>query len=258
MTHLKYEEIAKLVEGNAKGKDRQRFLNHISQCRDCSAVYSETARFMEEEGKIKSTLTFPILPKPDLQTFRQAVNEIFTGGKYRLAAAAIAVFLLLAVIPFVLENPVRSRIENPRLAHIEANITQLETLSFTPTRDEVYAAICTGMLLEDLSVLDNISHKAALKQKLVNLLNRQPGTSQPLNRRQLAELTRFGRFLERSALDTFENKLPKPQDIAAYERIAQKYHLPRGILIRLKKLEKAASAKEYRAVHEKITEIIFE
>lgn len=258
MTHLKYEEIAKLVEGNAKGKDRQRFLTHISQCEDCSAVYSETARFMEEEGKIKNTLTFPILPKPDLQTFRQAVSEIFTGGKYRLAAAAIAVFLLLAVIPFVSETPVHSGTENARLAHIEANITQLETLSFSPTRDEVYAAICTGMLLEDLSVLDNVSHKAALKQKLVNLLNSQPGASQPLNRQQLAELARFGRFLERSALDTFENKLPKPQDIASYERIAQKYHLPRGILIRLKKLETAASAKEYRAVHEKITEIIFE
>lgn len=258
MTHLKYEEIAKLVEGNVKGKDRQRFLNHISQCRDCSAVYSETARFMEEEGKIKSTLTFPISVKLVPRTLRQAVGEIFTAGKYRLAAAAIAVFLLLAVIPFVLKEPVHGRIEIARLAHIEANITQLETLSFTPARDEVYAAICRGILLEDLSVLDNISHEAALKQKLVNLLNRQPGTGQPLNRRQLAELTRFGRFLERSALDTFENKLPKPQDIAAYEHIAPDYHLPRGIPIRLKELETAADAKEYRAVHKKITEIIFE
>lgn len=258
MTHLKHEEIAKLIDGNIDGKDRRRFLTHISHCDHCSALYSETARFMEEEGNIKSTLRFPILLKPGLQTAVQIVRETFTTAKYGLTTAAVAVFLLLAVLPFVSKKTSHGGMENARWAHIEANITQLEILTFSPARDDVYAAIRTGILSEDLAVLDNVSHNPALKQKLLNLLNRQPGTGQPMNPRQRAELTRFGRFLERSALDTFENKLPKPLDIAACVRVAQKYHLPRGILIRLKKLETVSGAKEYRAVHQKITEIIFE
>ncbi len=252
MTHLKHEEIAKLVEGNVNSKDRRTFLTHISQCDRCSAVYSDTARFMEEEA---------VPPKPDLKAVVQTVRETFTAftaWKYRFAAAAAAaVFLLLTLLPVASKENARG-IEYARSAHIETNLTQLEILTFSPARDDVYAAIRTGILSEDLSELDNLSHNAALRQKLVNLLNRQPGTSRPPDPQQRAELTRFGRFLERSALDTFENKLPKPQDIAAYRRIAQKYRLPRGVLIGLKKLETAAGPKKYRDVHRKITEIVFE
>ncbi len=257
MTHLKYEEIARLVEGQVQGEERQRFLHHISHCRDCSAIYSETAGFMEEDARIKSPFTLPMITKPDFRIFKRAAAEIFSIGKRRLAMAAVAVILLIAVLPFVLTQPGHGGMDGARATHIEGNITQLETLAFSPAPDEVYAAIGKGMLLEDLSLLDteppNLSHRAALKQKLLKLLNRQAAAGH-----RCAELTRFGRFLERSALGTFENKLPEPKDIAAYEGLARKYRLPRGILLRLKQLQTARGAEEYRAVHHKITEIIFD
>jgi len=282
MKHLEDEDIARMIEGTISKKERENFLKHFSECETCLSVYSETFKFIEEEKKGKFILKFPNL-KETVRRFGQAMDDIFTIKRLALAAAALVIIVLMGFV--VLKKIHDMRIENAKIVCIKESVTEMEAYAFAPSEDERDAAVRAGNFVQDLSLLVN-SGEEELRMKIVNILirelkmiskNETDSLSRDLEnierknfetvvqrirelmeKRSLSELFQFGRFLEHSILSTFENKVPKQEDIEKYHRIVRENKFPPGVSKELKKLKKSSKNGEIREICMAIKEIFLE
>jgi hypothetical protein len=267
MKHLQDEDIARMIEGNINKKERRDFLKHLSECDTCLSVYSETFEFIEKEKKDKETA----------RGFGWTAGSIFTVK--RLIPAAAALIVIVSLGTFALKEIHHREIKNKQIGYIK-NLTEMGSYPFSPSKNEIYAAVRAGFLVEDLSLLVNTGEEelrtkigkmlgselkaisnnetGSLSQDLENIERRIRGS---LEKRPLAKPFQLGCFLEHSILSTFENEAPKQEDIEKYRRIAQEYKdkLPRGVLKGLKKLKTTGRAIEkIRSICIEIKEIFLE
>jgi hypothetical protein len=287
MKHLEDEDIGKMVEGTISKKERENFLEHLSECSTCFEVYTDTLKFVRIKKKRPTILKLPIIEKIKIAAYGiwQGIRDWLANRKPVLVPAFAVLIIILLIGPFVLKELHYKRIENTKLEQIVVDIENMGIRAFSPAKDEIYAAVCAGILVEDLSLVVNAGGNEELKTKISKMLSSDlkifSSESSPLfqelanierkslervvqnireriEKRSLLELFRFGRFIEHSILSTFENKMSKQEDIAKHQRIVQKYKdkLPRGIFKELKKLKITSGVEESKKIFLAIKEII--
>jgi hypothetical protein len=281
MRHLEDEDIARLIDGNISKKERETFLKHLSECETCLSVYSETLKFIEEDEK---KIPFTEKIKIPAQRFWQTIETIIP--KKVLIPATAALIIILLMVPFVLNERHQRRIKNAQVEFIAKSFEEMETYPFSPSKDEIVAAVRTGTFVEDLSLLVNtgekelkmkivkklngelkkfISEKSSFPQYLVNIDRKNYETIVQniralIEKRSLSELFQFGCFVEHSILSTYENKTPNQEDIDKYQRIAHKYKgkLPIGVFKELKKLKPTIVKEKSKSICIAIKQIFLE
>ena len=284
MRHLEDEDIARLIDGTISKKEREDFLKHLSECETCLSVYSETLMFLEKEKKRKTIWELLPNPKETADRFGNAIGTMFP--KKRLIPALAVLIIILLMVPFVLNEFHKRRIKNAQVEFIAKSVEEMETYAFSPSKDEIAAAVRTGIFVEDLSLLVNtdekelktkiakmlsgelkifISETSALPQYLANIDRKNYKTivqniRDLVEKRSLSELFRFGCFVEHSILSTYENKTPDQEDIDKYQRIAQKYKdkLPIGVFKELKKLTPTIEKEKSKTICIAIKQIFLE
>lgn len=284
MKHLEDEDIARMIEGTVSKKERETFLQHLSECSACFNVYTETLKFVEGEKQRKVPGIEKI--KTAARRFRLAVGTIFTNKKLVPAFAVSIIIVLIGT--FVINYLHHREIENNKMVYIEKIVEEIENRdvhAFSGSKGEIYAALRAGIFVEDLSLVVNAGGKNGLKTKIIKMLSRQLNVfageksslfqelanierknveavvkriRELIEKRSFDDLFRFGRFLEQSILSTYENKTTKQEDIEKYQRILQKYKgkLPLGVFKELKKFKTTTSAEESKTICIAIKEIL--
>jgi hypothetical protein len=289
MKHLDDEDIARLVDGNIHEHERKRFLQHFAECEPCLKAYTDTLKFAMEEKKEASPLRFPIPEKIFAFPFRQSFAFVFQKKVFVPALAVLVVILVM--LPFIVKKKITdNKIAAAKIQYIEGSIMKKEETtgySFSPAGDKaiikINAAIRAGFLIEDLHVVLYAKNKETLKieiiKKLTDELRMIPESEtlsvllSPANVKRenfkeildkihnklefasLLDLYRFGRFVERSILLTFEDKQPKKGEIEKYLEIAQKYNLPPGVFKGFKRLKNTTGIIENREICQDIKEV---
>lgn len=284
MTHLEDKDIAKFAEGNVDQNTRKKFLIHISECDSCLKAYTDTLRFVEEERRGKFLLKFPILKKIFQYPYTQPIDVLFKRKVYLPAFAALV--LILVSLPFVVRMLKDNEITAAKLKYIEESIMNLNDLkpyTFSPSSDTFYAALRAGFFTEELNVVLPSKNKKELGTTISRLLTNElkiiagnkPGSLFPgpgeirrdnfkkavnnirdgMEAVSLSELYQFGRFVERSLLATFENKLPNRKEIKKYRESLKHYGLPKGVFEKLEELETAADIENIRELWKGIKDI---
>jgi hypothetical protein len=281
MGHLKHEDMAGMIGGNINKRTRKKFLKHLSRCQSCSKVFTETLKFFqEEEGEQEQVFTLPVLQKKS-PGFLHRVGDFFANKRLRPAFAAAALILVLLTLPFILT----------RDGHISDQVQSIKERFFSPkskygfggSPDEISSALRAGIFIEDLSVVVNHAKDKELKTKIgkrliIQLRNISPEETDKLfpNPEDVGELKKavknierliesksltepflFGRFLERSFLDTFKDKRPLPKDIERYRQLARKPGFSPEVLKEFDKLKIATVSNDIRETCEKIEKIFF-
>lgn len=285
MAHLQESEITRLAEGNVDEVERERFLKHLAECEHCLKVYSYTLEFIEEERRGKFLLKFPVLKKIFKYPYTQSMETLFKKKVYIPAFAAL--LLILVTLPFVVKMFMDDEITTAKLNYIEESIMKKDKSrphGFSPSNDTFYAAVRAGFFTEELSVVLPFKNKKELRTTISRMLTNQlkiiaankPGSPFPgpgeirkdnfkamVNRisdgmeaTALSELYQFGRFVERSLLATFENKLPEKEEIEKYRESLKRCDLPKGVFDKLEELKTATGMENIRELWEGIKEII--
>lgn len=107
MTHLKEEDMARMISGNVGKKERKKFLEHLSRCESCHKVFTETLRFIDEEERSEEFLKLPGYAKRVVSRFRQAIDAMFKHPV--LASSLTVVIILLLIVPFLLTSSNNTR-----------------------------------------------------------------------------------------------------------------------------------------------------
>jgi hypothetical protein len=288
MRHLEDEDIARMIEGKISKKERKNFLKHLSECDSCITVYTETFKFVEKERKRPTILKLPGIEKIKIpvQHLWQDIRDWLANKKPVLVPAFIVLIVVLVVGPFVLKELHEKSTENAKIQQIAGDIESMGSHAFSPSRDEISAAVRAGIFIEDLSLVVNAGGNEELKTKISKMLSNElkimfknetdslfqdleniekknfetvvQNIQKQIEKRPLSKLFGFGRFVELSILSTFENKRPQQGDIDKYQQILQKYKnkLPRGIFNQLKKLKPPGGIKESKKTFIAIKEII--
>lgn len=277
MRHLDDEDIAGLIDGTVNKKERETFLNHLSQCKDCLTVYSETLKFIEDEKA--ETVPFGERLKITIRRFGESMDALFPK-KILIPAGAAVVFALVIGI-FLLINSPGPKNHKARAQFIAAGFRQMDSLyTFSPTNNKTNAAVRAGFLTEDLLILTTFPNNEKLKTGLSSRLKEElktlvpneifpslqpgnPGNIKPmidtisrrLKEQSLFDLYSLGRFIERSALGTFENKTPGREEMDEYVRIARENNLPPGFFKRFRNVSTVTGADALRGTWKEIKEI---
>ena len=282
MKHIETEDIGRLIDGSVSKQEKKQFLKHMSECKTCLILYNETLKFMGEDRKSKTLLKFPISGKITVSRLHQAAGTIFTKKRYGLAFAAV--LIILVMVPFLVNEFSPPGIKKDQIQYIEIRLENIGSPAFFPTGSELYTAVRTGIFTEDLALLFQTDDKEELRLKIKQMLGRElmrlsaekrsllqelahlnkknfadvvQGIEELMEKQSLIGLFRFGRFIGQSIRATFENKIPRPEDIEKYLRITQKYKLPPGVFKRLNKLKTTTGFKETREIFIEIEEIFF-
>lgn len=267
ITHLKDEEIGRLIDGNLEKSEREEFLKHMSQCESCLSIYSQTLKFLEDDKKNSVEVKPPVFGESPLLNFWKAVQGIVSQKKYRFAGVALLILIIGIPLFIKLFSPASS--ENDRVLYIERVSDELFNrgiCTFTGADNPYYSSVRAGIFVEDISVLINISDKKDLRKMLVDLLNKEliilGGEQSTLVRsaddlethsykpylRNIKyflekcpekDLFRFGGILERSILDIVNGSRNFKDDITRYISIFDQNYkgkVPQGVLKDLKKL----------------------
>lgn len=280
MEHLEDEDIARMIDGKINKRERERFLEHLSGCNMCLTIYNESLKFVMQESKKKFFLKMPNLGGI-IDRFWQPAKTIFTSKQLIPVYAVLLIGIIL--LPFLLLK------ENAQVHYIEESMSSLEISgihTFSSPHDPVYAAVRAGILMEDLSLLVDYGGKEDLKEKIIqglinelkvifngeadsllpDLVHVEEGTVETviqriqsmLKQRSLVELFQFGSFIEQSILVSFENNLPRQEEVEKYRKlIAREYKdkLPEGILKELNKFNGGIGIKESNDIFINIKEI---
>jgi hypothetical protein len=258
MKHLEDEDIARLIDGNAGKDELEHIWKHLSECDSCLAVYSETVKALED------------MPASfhEQELIRLKVHP---GGRRRPYAkwlpyaASIIIFIIAAFIYMEISN---GNIKKAKIQHLQDSYAETGARTFVSPNDQAYAAVRVGIFIEDMSLLVDVSPEDPLKTKITRLMNSQlelfdidPDTAgidrirQSMEGHKLSRLFRFGCFVERTFLSTFENKSPPTTDIDTYRQVARSFDLPIGVLKSLDKMSPGASAQEIRDACKNIKDI---
>ncbi len=283
MKHLDDEDIAGLIDGTVNKKERKTFLKHLSQCKDCLTVYSETLKFIEDEKAVR--VPFGEKLKITLQGVWESMGTL-VPIKILIPTAAALVFILL-ITPILLNQLRQTGIRNHQVEFIAGRVTKTESYALAPSNDEVYAAVRAGIFVEDLSLLVNISKEKELKTKVAGMLSSQlelfdteekslsrdaahiekknfesvvQRIRELLENRSLYGPFQLGRFVEQSILSTFEGKIPGPEVVEEFLQIARKYEtkFPVGVFKELNQMKKSTESLEIRKRSGNIRKIFFD
>lgn len=106
MKHLSDEDIARLIDGKPGKKEREAFLEHISDCDDCLTIYTETLKFIESEKQEPAAATNPGFLEI-LSRIKNTISSISPVKRWILvpALAALLIAFLLIILPFILKTP---------------------------------------------------------------------------------------------------------------------------------------------------------
>jgi len=259
MRHLDDEDIAGLIDGTINKKDRETFLKHLSECKECLTVYSETLKFIEDEKAEK--VPFGETLKMTFRRFSDSMNALVPKVVWIPTAAAVVIALALGI--FLLINPPGDDIRNARVQFIADSFKQMDALyTFSPANNKTNAAVRTGFLIEELLTLTTSGNNEELKHNINNRLQAElktlfgstifPSAELDIERRlkeqSLYDLYSLGRFIERSALDTFENKSSGQKEMDTYLKIAQAHDLPPGFFKRFRNVSTVESWKEIKEI----------
>lgn len=102
MTHLKEEDMARMISGNVGKKERRKFLEHLSRCEFCNQVFTETLRFFQEEERSEEVLKLPAYAAKEESRFRQVIDALFK--RPILVPALAAVIIILLIVTFLLTS----------------------------------------------------------------------------------------------------------------------------------------------------------
>ncbi len=261
MAHLKDEDMARLIEGRVKKRERADFLKHLSQCDACLDIYTETLKFVEgEKQREKAEVT--------LVPIKRTAPRFW---KYALPAAAAALLIILILLPYL-------SVDNARLKYIKNSAAEIEHFidnAFSSTHNREYAAVRAGILIEDLALLVQASGQQEWTGKIARMLAKNldvqlsavgrenfktvsKSIRQLFERESLSELFRMGRFIEYTILSTFEEKMPEQRDTGKFLASARKHDLPPGVVKGLQRLEMAGGIEESRRICISIKEIFFQ
>ena len=262
MRHLDDEQIAGLIDGTITKKERETFLKHLSGCEECLTVYSETLKFMEEEKGEK--VPFGETLKMTFRRFWDSMNTLVPEAVWIRTAAAVVIALVLGI--FLLVNPPGDDIRDARVRFIADSVKQMDALyTFSPANDKTNAAVRTGFLIEDRLTLTTSGNNEKLKRNIDKRLQTElktlfgsdiiPPAELEIEKRLREQspyapydLYSLGRFIERSALDTFENKSPGQKEMDKYLKIAQDHDLPPGFFKRFRRVSTIESWKEIKEI----------
>jgi hypothetical protein len=288
MKHLEDEDIGRMIEGTISKRERENFLKHLSECSTCFDVYADTLKFMEKERKHSNGLKLPIIEKIKVTTqgLWQSMRDWLADRKPVLVPTFAVLVIILLIGPFVLRESHDRKIEKAQIQQIVMDIENMGNQAFSPSKDEIYAAVRAGIFVEDLTLVVNAGGHEELKTKISKMLSNElkavcknesnslfqnlgniekksletvvPNIRGLIEKQSLSEPFWFGRFVENSTLSFFENKTPKQEDIEKYQRIIQKYKdkLPLGIFKKLKKLKTTSGVEESKKIFIDIKEII--
>lgn len=287
MKHFESEELARFAEGKVKDSEQEAFIGHLAECGECFKAYSDTLKFIEEEYKKRFTLKFPNLEKVKtaLHRFWEDMRTLVKNRRPVLVTVFAALIIVLLVVPYFLNTLHEKRVETAKIQQIAMDIENIGTGDLAFSGNKPVAALRAGIFVEDLALVVNSGGDAELKTKITKMLSNQLGTligrenpllkkladvekkSLPgivqripdlLGQQSLAELFRFGRFIERSLLIFFENKLPPQSDIEKYLTIAREHGLPQGVLKNLEKLKTNNSVEQSKKYFIAIKNIFLE
>jgi len=272
MEHLEDEDIARMIDGTIGKRERERFLEHLSGCDLCLSVYNESLKFVEQEGKEKFVLKMPNLGGI-VDRFWQPVKSIFAVR--RLIPVYAVLLIVVVLLPFLLK-------ENAQVEYIDDSAALLESrgvYSFVGSNNEMYAAVRAGIFTEELSLLVDYGGKEDLRGKIAARLFNElkvlfndeavsllpdpahleeesfdmvvRGIGTMLEKRSLAGLFRFGRFVEQGILASVDGKRPLAEEIERYRRlVAGEYNdkLPPGVLKELNKFGAVTGINESKEI----------
>jgi len=286
LTHLEDEDIARFVDGNVNKNEREEFLKHFSECDACLKAYAETLKFVEEEEAEKKGKYILRFPKGLHIKFRQ----IFGVFSWKPVAAAVVVVLLVIFLlaPLVRKKGPGDEVLSTKIQYIEDSIMKMEeteNYAFSPSMDKnkVNAAVRAGFFIEDLQVLFQSNQKEELKTKIIEKCAKElkfifadeadpPLTGvetikkenfkrvvkkvqEGLENQALFGPYQLGRFVERSILSSFENKLPGKKEIEKYLVIAEKNNLPPGVVKDFARLKNTGGLIENKEICRDIKEV---
>lgn len=270
MRHLDDEDIAGLIDGTIGKKERESFLTHLSQCDDCLTVYSETLKFVEDEKAGEKAVSVPV-PR-----FWERLGAIFP--KPLLIPAAAVLLIAVAVGIYLFIGPSGNEIQKARVRFITRSFEEMtNNYTLSPGTDKISAAVRAGFIVEDLYVLadsgdsetdktlNGLLKELRAEQEIISGIKPETGdiheTVKALERdiaaNSLSTSYTLGRFIERSALDTFENKRPAKEEMEKYITIAAEHPLPEGLVVRFRKIMSAPGADAEREAWNEVKEIFF-
>lgn len=260
MRHLDDEDIAGLIDGTINKKDRETFLKHLSGCKDCLTVYSETLKFIEDEKAEK--VPFGERLKMTVKNAWESMGGLFPVRIFN-PVNIVAMLIVLVIGGYLVFGPPDNGPHDSRVQFIAAGLTEMSELyTFSTDNDKKNAAVRAGFLTEDLAILKTSGGNEELKHNINKQLQAELKTlfgstifppaeldiERRLKEQSLFDLYSLGRFIERSALATFENKRPGQEEMDTYLKIAQAQNLPPGFFKRFRNVSTVESWKEIKEI----------
>jgi hypothetical protein len=272
MTHLSEEDIARLIDGKVSEAERKRMLDHMADCDSCLSIYSETVRFLEEEGELREVVD---------------LDEKGSGSIINMSRRAwipVAAMILIAIIayPFLKQILPSDSLSDAVIAHHEARLETIGSGSghqFADPNNKIYAAIRIGMWMEDLDGLTSDGKQKKNTGKYIDLLIQDLERFLPADNPLLkevadlnednfrdaevkvllsmknhdsGELYQLGRFIEKILLTAIDGELPVIEELQRFLNIAKKFELPQGVHRRLSQLSDAREPGEFEDIAENI------
>lgn len=272
MTHLSEEDIARLIDGRVSEAERKRMLDHMADCESCLSIYSETVKFLEEEGELREVVELD----------EKGAGNMISMSRRAWIPVAAAILLVIIAYPFLKQILPSDSLSDAVIAHHESRIETIGSGSghqFADPNNKVFAAIRIGVWMEDLDGLTRDGKQKENTAKYIDLLiqdlERFLPEDNPLlkevadldngNFRDLelkvllnmknhnsGELYQLGRFIEKILLTAIDGKTPVIEELPRYLNIAEKFELPQGALRRLSQLSDAQTTGEFEEIAENI------
>jgi hypothetical protein len=280
MTHLELEEIAKFAEGNVSKTEYEKFIKHITKCEKCRKIYSTTLTFVEKERTQKKVLRLSSFQKA-ASCLLQYAASFFANKRLKPVFAVSAILLILLTVTFIFYNGgyTNAQVQSVKERFLGPNSNR----GFSGSPDKISSALRAGIFIEDLSLAINHAKEKDLKTKIgmrlflqiKNISKKEAKKLFPksedagylkkviknieefMERNSLIEPFLFGRFLERSFLDTFKDKRPLLKDIERFQPVALNLKLSTTILKDLEKLKTVGTYDDIRDICEDIEKIFF-
>lgn len=272
IAHIKNEDIAGLIDRTIDKRDRETFLKHLSKCDDCLTLYCETLKFIEDEKEEKVPFGEKInVPVP---RFWEKLGAIFQKPLLIPAAAVLLIVIAQGIYFFI--GPSGNGIQKARVQFITQSYEKMtNNYTLAPGTDKINAAVRAGFIVEDLFALaasgDGETDKTSsgllkelrAEQEIISGITPETGdihetvkaVERAIEANSLSQSYTLGRFIERSALDTLENKRPAEEEMAKYIKIAVELDLPEGLVNRFRKVGAATGSDARREVWKEIKEI---
>ena len=290
MKHFDVEEIARFAEGNVNDSERERFISHLAECGACFKAYADTLKFVQDDRKNLHRLRLPGFEKIKItvRRLRQDIDSLFRNRNPFLVPAFALLVIMVFLAPFLVTSIQKSKITKAQIQHIAVAMENMDSQSFAPARDDMMAAVRTGILVEDLSLLvksgGNSKTGKELQRKVLLLLENElsvfalkknPITAhlngldkknldsavkdieELVESRSRGGLFQLGRFVEQSFLSTFKEKCPSRDQVEVYKQIARRNNLPQGIYNNLSRLKETTEFTECKQILMTIKDIIF-